>query len=89
MKCRLIHGSELRSKDLIVIAVPDEAAKKIEWDVYKSDGTKTRMPPVLLLALEEFKFFDKKRYTYSCLVLALNLIKDSSSSLRPMNEVMD
>ena len=89
MKCKLIHGSKYRSKDLIVTAVPDEAAKKVEWDVYKPDGNKTKMPPVLALALEEFKFFDKKRHTYSCLELALNLIRDASSSLRPLKEVTD
>ena len=89
MKCKLIHGSNIRGKDLIVTAIPDEEAKKIEWDVVKPDGTETKMPPVLLVALEEFKFFDKKRHTYSCLELALNLIKDASSSLRPLKEVTD
>ena len=47
------------------------------------------MPPVLLFALENFKFFDIRRHTYSCLVLALNLIKDASASLRPRKEVED
>ena len=47
------------------------------------------MPPVILLALEDFKFFDKKRHPYTCLVLAINNIKDASSSLRPTEEVED
>ena len=89
MKCKLIHGSKNRFKDLIVTAVPDEEAKKIEWDVKKQDGTAAKMPPVLLFALENFKFFDIKRHTYSCLVLALTLIKDASASLRPQKEVLD
>lgn len=87
MKCKLVHGSKFRSKDLIVTAVPDDAAKKVEWDVVKPDGTPTKMPTVLVLALEEFKPFDKKRHTFSCLLLALNLIKDASSSLRTKEEV--
>lgn len=89
MKCKLVHGSKFRSKDLIVTADPDEELKKVEWIVEKPDGTKTKMPLALVFALEEFKFFDKKRHTFSCLLLALNLIKDASSSLRTKKEVDD
>ena len=45
------------------------------------------MPTVLSMALATFKFFDLKRHPYSCLVLAINQIKDVCESLRPRDEI--
>ena len=68
---------------MIVTATIDEELKQVEWDV---EGGK-KMPPVLSISLASFRFFDLKKHTYSCLELAINLIKDSSESLRPDKEI--
>lgn len=82
MKCKLVHRSEDRSKDLIVRAFPDWDLKKVEWSAVKVDGSLVRMPPVIVIALEEFKFYDKTRHTFQCLTMAINLARDFHSSLR-------
>ena len=74
----MIHGGKNRNKDIIVTANYDDDAKKVEWD---------NMPPVIALPLEHCKFFDLKRHPYSCIMLAINQIKDASQSLRPKSEV--
>ena len=74
----MIHGSGNKNKDKLVTAIYDEDAKKVEWE---------NMPPVIAIPLDQCKFFDLKRHPYSCIMLAINQIKDASQSLRPMSEV--
>ena len=67
-KYKLVHGGMDRDKDLVITAKTDETLKQVNWDV--EDGK--QMPQVLSQALASCKFFDLKRYTYSCLLLSID-----------------
>ena len=45
------------------------------------------MPITISMALATFKYFDLVRHPYSCLLLAINLVKDDGESLRPRDEI--
>ena len=60
----LRHQGNDRSKDIEVEAFVDEEGKKVEWN--------ENMPFSIRLALDTFKFFDLKRHTKECLMLAVN-----------------
>ena len=46
-----------------------------------------KMPKSIDMALATFKYFDLCRHPYSCLVLAINQVKDVCESLRPRDEI--
>ena len=59
----------------------DRDGEKVEW----SD----EMPTSIDMALATFKYFDLCRHPFSCLVLAINQVKDVCESLRPRKEIED
>ena len=79
LKFKLVHAGTNRSKDLIVEAFIDDDSKHFEWS--------ENMPNAIGMALGTFKFFDLKRHPFSCIMLAINQIKDVCESLRPKEEI--
>ena len=76
---KLIHSGKDRSKDRIVIVHIDDEQSKVEFE---------NIPPAIGLVLSDYRFFDLRRHTYSCLMLAINQIKDVGESLRPSEEIL-
>ena len=67
------------AKDIHVEAEIDADNVKVEW---KGD-----LPITISMALATFKYFDLIRHPHSCLVLAINQVKDVCESLRPRKEI--
>ena len=59
----------------------DKDGEKVEWS--------EEMPTSISMALATFKYFDLCRHPFSCLVLAINQVKDVCESLRPRKEIED
>ena len=62
-------------------ALIDKDDEKVHWN--------DEMPKSISMALATFKYFDLCRHPFSCLVLAINQVKDVCESLRPRKEIED
>lgn len=60
-------------------ALIDADDRRVVWN--------DEMPKSISMSLATFKYFDLIRHPFSCLVLAINQVKDVCESLRPRDEI--